>query len=194
MPRLNESLVRACEERVEFLRVFNLKVAKRGWRFFLTGLFIGPLIAVILVSLGVWPWRATSPPPKWETTIATRSLHSALAREAKNLHSPIPASEETLRAGLKIYRANCAGCHGDFGQPSKWGANGFYPRVPQFAQSPSELRAEEMFLIVRDGVRYSGMGAWKDLMSEESTWKVVLFLSNLKSLPQAVRAEWEAER
>jgi thiosulfate dehydrogenase len=163
----------------------------RQWRFFLGGLIAGPLVAVIIVALGLWPWRATSKPPKWEDTFAVRSLHTALAREAKNLHSPISGSEETLHAGLKIYRTNCAGCHGDFGQPSTWGANGFYPRVPQFADAPPALRSEEMFLVVRNGIRYSGMGAWKDLISEEDTWKVALFLSNMKSLPPTVRSEWE---
>ena len=163
----------------------------RQWRYFLGGLIVGPLVAVIIVALGLWPWAATSKPPKWEDTFAVRSLHIALARDAKNLHPPTPASEETLRSGMKIYRTNCAGCHGDFGQPSTWGANGFYPRVPQFADAPSALRSEEMFLVVRNGIRYSGMGAWKDLMSEEDTWKVVLFLSNMKSLPPTVRSEWE---
>ena len=70
-------------------------------------------------------------------------------------------------------------------------ANGFYPRVPQFPNAPSALRSEEMFLVVRNGVRYSGMGAWKDLMSEDETWKVVMFLSNIHSLPPAVKSEWE---
>jgi thiosulfate dehydrogenase len=163
----------------------------RGW-FFFGGLILGPLIAVIIVGIGFWPWRATSVPPSWETILATRSLHAAVAREAKNLKAPISASEETLRAGMKIYRSNCAGCHGDFGQPSKWGANGFYPRVPQFPQVPTALRSEEMFLIVQGGIRYSGMGSWKDLMSEEETWKVVLFLNNMQSLPPAVKLEWEA--
>jgi len=49
-----------------------------------------------------------------------------------------------------------------------------------------------MFLIVQGGIRYSGMGSWKDLMSEEETWKVVLFLNNMQSLPPAVKLEWEA--
>jgi mono/diheme cytochrome c family protein len=168
---------------------------RRGrWWFFLSGLIFGPLLAVISIGLGLWPWRGTSVPPTWENTFATKALHTALAREAKNLKSPLPASEDTLRAGMKIYRTNCAGCHGDFNQPSAWGANGFYPRVPQFANAPSTLRSEEMFLVVRNGVRYSGMGAWKDLMSEAETWKVVMFLSNIRSLPPAVKSEWEAGR
>jgi mono/diheme cytochrome c family protein len=166
---------------------------KRGrWWFFLSGLIVGPLLAVIIIGLGLWPWRATSLPPTWEDAFATKALHTALAREAKNLKSPFPASEETLRAGMKIYRTNCAGCHGGFGKPSAWGANGFYPRIPQFPNAPSALRSEEMFLVVRNGVRYSGMGAWRDLMSEEETWKVVAFLNNMHSLPPAVKSEWEA--
>jgi hypothetical protein len=78
--------------------VFNV----RQWRFFLGGLMVGPLVALIIVALGLWPWRATSKPPKWEDTFAVRSLHTALARDAKNLHPPISASDETLRAGMKI--------------------------------------------------------------------------------------------
>ena len=49
-----------------------------------------------------------------------------------------------------------------------------------------------MFLIVREGIRYSGMGSFKNLMSEEETWKVVLFLHNMQSLPPTVKSEWEA--
>ena len=70
----------------------------RQERFFLGGLIAGPLVAVIIVALGLWPWRANSKPPKWEDTLAVHSLHTALARDAKNLHPPISASEETLPA------------------------------------------------------------------------------------------------
>ena len=35
------------------------------------------------------------------------------------------------------------------------------------------------------------MGAWKDLISEEETWNVALFLKNMQSLPSAVKSEWE---
>jgi mono/diheme cytochrome c family protein len=162
--------------------------------FFLLGLMLAPAVVLVAFSLGLWPWHAISKPPGWENALATRSLQVALRREAAKVHSPLDPSEETLLAGMRIYRINCAGCHGDFGQVSTWGANAFYPRVPQFPDAPPRLRAEEMFLIVRNGVRYSGMGAWKDLMSEEDTWRVVLFLGNLSSLPPAVRSTWEGEK
>jgi mono/diheme cytochrome c family protein len=37
---------------------------------------------------------------------------------------------------MKMYRDDCAGCHGDYGRPSEWGSQDFYPRVPQFALEP----------------------------------------------------------
>lgn len=164
---------------------------RRALTFLLLGLAVGPALGIVILSLGLWPWRGTSAPPKWETTLARKSLHAAVSHEAANLKSPMTVSDELLLSGIRIYRANCAGCHGDFSQPSAWGTNGFYPWVPQFADSPPDLRSEEMFLIVRNGIRYSGMGAWKDLMSEEDTWKVVTFLSTIKSLPPTVRETWE---
>ena len=169
-------------------------MVKRGLLFFLLGLITIPLLGLAVLSLGLWPWRATSPPANWENLLASKALHSAVRRQAASVKSTVAATDETLLAGMKIYRMNCAGCHGDFGQSSVWGTGGFYPRVPQFADSPSPLRPEEMFLIVRNGVRYSAMGAWKDLMSEEDTWKVVSFLSRLQSLPPDVRSAWETKR
>jgi len=168
-------------------------MATRGWLFFLFGLVLLPAVAVVMLYFGLSPWHGTSQPAYWENRVARRALHAAVRREAANLRLPINITDDTLLAGMKIYRTNCAGCHGDFGQPSAWGTAGFYPRVPQFPNSPPTLRSEEMFLIVRNGVRYTGMGAWKDLISEDDTWKVVSFLSRLQSLPPEVRSVWEAK-
>jgi mono/diheme cytochrome c family protein len=49
-----------------------------------------------------------------------------------------------------------------------------------------------MFFVVKNGIRYSGMGAWDGMLSDVQIWQVVTFLSNLKSLPEPVAAEWKA--
>ena len=41
-----------------------------------------------------------------------------------------------------------------------------------------------MFWVVKHGIRYSGMGAWDDLMEDEDIWRVVTFLSSLREPPQ----------
>jgi hypothetical protein len=47
-----------------------------------------------------------------------------------------------------------------------------------------------LFWVVKHGIRYSGMGAWGGLASDEKIWEVATFLSQLRNLPLDVRAEW----
>ena len=160
---------------------------------FIIGLASLPIGALLVIWLGWWPTRATSSPPTWEQAFAQSALRSSVARRARGITNPIPVSDETLLAGMKTYRMNCAGCHGDFGQPSHWGTTGFYPRVPQFAAAPSRLAPPEMFFVVKNGIRYSGMGAWDGMLSDDEIWKVVSFLSHIQSLPEPVAARWKAK-
>jgi hypothetical protein len=50
-----------------------------------------------------------------------------------------------------------------------------------------------MFLAVKYGVRYSGMGAWNGLLPDEDIWRVSLFLARLRALPPAVDAAWRKQ-
>jgi mono/diheme cytochrome c family protein len=94
---------------------------------------------------------------------------------------------------MDVYRENCAGCHGDARGPSRWGSGGFYPRVPQFWQEHHEhVTAPEAFVTVRDGIRYSGMGAWRGMLSDAEMWQVANFVSRIHNLPPPVDARWRA--
>ena len=107
---------------------------------------------------------------------------------------PDAATDENLLAGLNVFRDACAGCHGDPNSRSDYGAS-FYPRVPQFAFISPRLPDWQLFWIVKNGVRYSGMSACDGqrqhdkAVSDDRIWKVVTFLSRLESLPPAVNAE-----
>src|SRR4029077_13686618 len=127
--------------------------------------------------------------------LAGMAVDASVARSAPRLSNPIGANDEELIGGINLYRNNCAGCHGDASRPSDWGRRGFYPRVPQFVQSPPRKPDWQMLWIVRHGVRYSGMGAWNDkMLSDKEAWEVVIFLSRLNSLPVAVDAAWHSNQ
>ena len=157
----------------------------------LVGLVLAPILLAVAGSLGLLPVSANATPYAWENRLAGRAVRASLARQAVGLASPIPANEENLRIGMRLYRMNCAGCHGDLGSPSPWGTTGFYPRVPQFAEErASLLTAPEMFLVVKHGIRYSGMGAWAGMLSDEDIWRAVSFVSHVRNLPPAVKEIW----
>jgi len=157
---------------------------------FTLGIASIPLAVLLLAWLGQFEVSATDEPPAWEQALAERALDTALARDAKGLTPPRNDDEQSLLAGMKLYRNNCAGCHGDFNAPSSWGSRNFYPRVPQFPEHPPDLSLPEMYVAIKYGIRYSGMGAWNGMLSEEEIWRVALFLSRLEALPPDVDAVW----
>ena len=133
------------------------------------------LLVGVTARLGWWPVDATAMPPQWESKFGKALLQSSLSNRAADLANPIRPSNDVLIAGLKIFKMNCAGCHGSRDQPSQWGTENFYPRVPQFADNPPHLSAPQMFVAIKYGIRYSGMGAWNGMMSDEEIWKVATF-------------------
>jgi len=149
------------------------------------------LIVGATARLGWWPVSATGVPSHWESAFDQAMLEASLSHQASGLTNPIRPSNEVLIEGLKIFKMNCAGCHGSRGQPSQWGTQNFYPRVPQFAHNPSQLSTPEMFIAIKYGIRYSGMGAWNGMMSDDEIWKVATFLEHTGSLPPEVEANWE---
>ena len=168
-------------------------------RKFILGFFLGVLTLPVGFLVAAWwgclPAFANTDPPKWEKAFARLALNGYVARHAPRLTNPISATDENLLAGMNVFRDACAGCHGDPNGISQYG-QGFYPRVPQFAIDPPRRPDWQLFWIVKNGVRYSGMSAWDGqwhndkAVSDDRMWKVATFLSRLDSLPPKVNDEW----
>src|SRR5262245_2857988 len=82
---------------------------------FLLGVLFLPALGVAIGFRGALPIAATTLPAEWEARLADRAVTASLAREAEWLKNPHEMTDETLLAGLKLYRNGCAGCHGDRG-------------------------------------------------------------------------------
>ena len=84
----------------------------------------GMLVGVLLLTGGVYyyfvsgmaPAAAADPPMPFEKNLASKSLDAHI--DKANVPSPpIPANEENFLAGAKVYKDQCAGCHGLPDQP-----------------------------------------------------------------------------
>jgi mono/diheme cytochrome c family protein len=165
-------------------------------RRFLLGFILGistPLIlGLVGAQLGYFPIDAKATPPVWEAALASPAVAASVARQAPRIMNPVAPTEANLLEGVRMFKDMCAGCHGDPNGESPFGA-GFYPRTPQFATHAPTKPDWQLFWIVKNGVRYTGMPSWERLFGptgDEKIWKMVTFLSHLDSLPPAVREEW----
>jgi mono/diheme cytochrome c family protein len=148
---------------------------------FIIGLIFVPIVLVIVGIAGWLPSNSTSDPPGWESSAGMRALDASLEKRSDGLKNPIAANDPAaLAAGTKIFDDNCAGCHGSAKGPSEWGARNFYPRAPQFFQEGSDVSPPEAFTAIHDGIRYSGMGAWRGQMKDDDMWRVANFVASLR--------------
>ncbi|MBV8669457.1 MAG: cytochrome c [Candidatus Eremiobacteraeota bacterium] len=139
------------------------------------------------------PANADGTPGKLERWAARQSLKATIAREAPSGAAPIPANDETLNAGIKIYGDNCIVCHGAADGRSSTVGFGLYQKAPLLGKHGVEDDPEgEIYWKVDHGIRLTGMPAFGHTLSDTQVWQVAVFLKHMDSLPPAPNAKWRA--
>jgi thiosulfate dehydrogenase len=147
------------------------------------------LVLVSFAKLGVLPVQADVSPSALETTLLGSALHASVARHAPNGGNPMPASEDNLVAGAKLYRQMCSRCHGLSKDSDNTYGRSFYPPAPHLGLSRTSYTDTEMFWIIKHGIRNTAMLAWGNLLSDDEIWQVVTLLREFDSLPDSVTLE-----
>jgi thiosulfate dehydrogenase len=160
----------------------------------------GIIIGILLVPAAIWAWVhygappvavADSPLPK-ERMIAHTALQLRIDRDIPKV-AGAEANEATFVAGARIYRQQCAFCHGVSGTPSAVGQH-MYPDAPPLWEKHrdgdvvgvSDDPAGETYWKVANGIRLTGMPGFRQVLSEKEMWQVSLLLANAdKALPPA---------
>jgi len=147
------------------------------------------LILVSFAKLGGLPVQADVAPSALETTLLGSALHASVARRAPNGSNPMPASEDNLVAGAKLYRQMCSRCHGLTRESENTYGRSFYPPAPRLPLSRTSYRDPEMFWLIKHGIRNTAMPAWGNLLADDEIWQVVTLLREYNSLPDSVTLE-----
>ena len=154
-------------------------------------LIVFAAISYILLQRGYVDIRADIAPSRIETKVAGSAVDASAERHGPVGDSPVPATEDNLMAGVKLYQEHCSICHGEPSEHNGKLNTTFYPPVPKFVEDmPMDMTANQDFYIIKHGIRLSGMPAWGDKLTDEDIWKLSAFLSHMHDLPPAVAEQW----
>ena len=155
---------------------------------FVAGSVVLTFCVLAYLKLGLADVRADAATPAWATQWMFSSVHASVWRTVpRDLKSPLPAGDETLIAGGKLYLNDCIGCHGAPGKPaSDFGAT-FYPPAPQLTRDGTQYSEAQVYWIAKHGIRRTGMSAQGSSYSDEHLWQLAAFISHITSLPPGVR-------
>ena len=156
---------------------------------FLSALALIAVGGLAYVALGLAPVATASAPLPFEKLITGIALNARVRNEAPK--SPgIQASDAVYAAGAKIYRNNCAVCHGLPGRDQTAIAKGEFPKPPALfkGKGVTEDAPGETYWKVANGIWLTGMPGFNVSLSSEQIWQVSLLLSDAGKLPATVRA------
>ena len=151
---------------------------------------LGGLIFLKAASNG---FSARSDPSFMETLAAEQARGMAMPAAARNRKNPVAKSQEVLDEGMAHWADHCAVCHGNDGSGQADMGRQMYPHAPDMRkEGTQQLTDGELFYVIENGIRLSGMPAWGgSKVGEESSWKLVHFIRHLPGLSQTEIAQME---
>jgi len=156
---------------------------------FLRDALITLVVLVAVISIVVYArvraggLSADATPGAVERTVASRLVRLSIPSDAQQRQNPFASDANAWRAAADHYGDHCAVCHGADGHGRTEMGENMYPKVPDLAApSVQNLSDGAIFSIIENGVRWTGMPAWKNEHSDEESWRLVSFVRKVPSL------------
>jgi mono/diheme cytochrome c family protein len=119
------------------------------------------------------------------------SMRRSIKRRAEGIEVPDLAAPASVQAGAFLYRQHCLQCHGAPGVAPEPFALGMTPVPVPLVHTARTWSPAEMFWVIKEGIKMTGMPAWKYRMSDEHIWSVVAFLPAMAQLTPEQYAKLE---
>lgn len=138
----------------------------------------------IFIYAGVYNVAATDPHWRWVYDLLDTARVQSVKAHASDIKVPQGLeSDARVLTGTDHYAAHCAVCHGAPGVPQSEIALGMYPRPAELAASAKTYKPNELFWILKNGIKMSGMPAWADHADDE-LWATVAFIMRLPTMTE----------
>jgi cytochrome c553 len=140
------------------------------------------IVAAVVVVSGVVPINASS--GHWPVTAAfldfakTRSV----ATHAWGIEAPPLEDEAIVLRGAGHYETACLPCHGAPGRRLPPVMAAMTPPPPELTGRLTRWAPEELFSIVKHGIKFTGMPAWPTQQRDDEVWAMVAFLRRMPQL------------
>ena len=151
-----------------------------------TRLLKAVIVVLLIVALGfIFATQinlsALPEPGPFETRMATATKRWLIARAARK---SVPAEPNATAAdqeiGDMLYGMDCDSCHGKDGRHPTSTGQWMYPRVLDLGSPEVQGWSDaELFWIVKNGVRFSGMPAFGKVQSDKEIWDLVRYVRSL---------------
>lgn len=157
-------------------------IIERPWTTVLTLAAAATALAAAVVMSGVASITASSGHWAITTRILDFAKTRAVATQSIGIEAPSLDDETLLLRGASHYENACALCHGRPGENPPPVMAAMTPPPPRLTDTVARYKREELFFIVKHGIKFTGMPAWPVEQRDDEVWAVVSFLQRMPAL------------
>lgn len=167
----------------------------KTWTKVLLGVVVAALVVAgaVFVSMIRRGFSTHEEPSRVEAAIARAMRRWAVPSGMRGLKNPVPLTPAVLADGRAHFADHCAVCHGNDGKGAAMGRQ-MYPKAPDMTLMATQFLSDgELFSIIENGVRLTGMPGFGTGTAESAagSWGLVHFIRHLPKLTPAELAEME---
>ena len=112
-------------------------------------------------------------------------MRNSVETHALGIAAPDLADPALVMRGAGHFQGGCAPCHGAPGEPPAAVTRHMLPAPPELSAHVQAWNVEELFWLVKHGLKYTGMPGWPAPQRDDEVWAVVAFLDKLPELDVA---------
>jgi len=143
------------------------------------------VLIVVLILIGFMRFNLTAleEPGRFETAVANRGRRFLVHRASRQGIPPAPADKKaSIASGDTLYGLECGMCHGPEGHGQVPMGRWMYPRAADLtSRDVQSYSDQELFWIVKNGIRFSGMPAFGKVETDQHIWDLVNYVRTLSS-------------
>jgi len=164
-----------------------------GWRAVAFGAIIvalgGGVLGGAFVLSGVYNVAASREHFDVVNALIRLTLSRSVATRSMGIGPPDLTDERLARLGARHFAVGCAPCHASPAGSQSPVVAEMYPAPPPLTHAAEEWETEELFWIVKHGLKFTGMPSWPALQRDDEVWALVAFLERL---PEADAEDYAA--
>lgn len=150
---------------------------------FIFGIVVAAAVPIFVSSTGMFNMNATEKPSTVEEIIGKTAWEKSLHRRAPQATNPFQNDSTALDSGMDHFKENCLPCHGIPGVEPSEIAKGLNPHAPELKHRGLEEWSDgELFYLVKNGIRMTGMPALGPTHTDQEIWTIVYFLRHIENL------------
>ncbi len=155
---------------------------------------VGTLIAIIAAFLiyiysGIYNIGATNPHNSITRWIINKTVDNSVKYHAELINTPDINDTSFVNPGFTEYTHSCIGCHGAPGIKKPENSPQMYPPPPALVQAAVDWKPSELYWIIKNGIKMTGMPEFGSAKSNKQIWSIVAFVKKMTTMtPEQFRS------